>query len=112
MAEKHLASDPPTAAETKRLLADIDDHLESLVLPSGVALVGTAGTATSFATVELKLASYDADKIQGFRLRRSHVERQLARFLELTVPEKRKMVGTRATTRRRHCPQAPRSMPA
>ena len=59
----------------------------------GPALVGTAGTATTLAAVEQKLRAYDADRVQGFRLNRGALERQLARYLELTVAEKRGMPG-------------------
>ena len=93
LTERHLASDPPTADETRALFADIDAALAEIDLPSGVPLVGTAGTATSFASVELRLAPYDGGRVQGLELSRAQVDRHLARFLELTCAEKRKLVG-------------------
>jgi exopolyphosphatase/guanosine-5'-triphosphate,3'-diphosphate pyrophosphatase len=96
LAERHLHGDPATAEETRALLADIDGHLARLdpsLAGCGAALVGTAGTATTLAAVEQKLRVYDADRVQGFRLTRAAVERQLARYLELTVAEKRRLPG-------------------
>ncbi len=96
LTERHLHGDPATPDETRALLADIDGHLGRLdpaLAGSAPALVGTAGTATTLAAVEQKLRAYDADKVQGFRLSRPAVERQLARYLELTVAEKRRLPG-------------------
>ena len=93
LSERHLHTDPATPDETRALLADIDQHLARLDPTIGGALVGTAGTATTLAAVEQKLRHYDAERVQGFRLSRASIERQLARFLELTVAEKRRLPG-------------------
>jgi len=93
MSERHLKSDPATADETRALMADIDRHLADLDLPMGATLVGTAGTATTLATVEQRLLEYQADRVQGFRIPRIAIDRQVARFLELTLAEKRSMRG-------------------
>ena len=46
--ERHLHSDPPTAAEVAACVADIDAHLDACpVDPAGAAtVVGVAGTVT------------------------------------------------------------------
>lgn len=96
LTERHLAGDPPTAGETRALIAAIDEALaavDELDVPKGISLVGTAGTATTFASVELRLARYDGSRVQGVRLSPAQLDRHLARFLELTVAEKRKLVG-------------------
>lgn len=93
LTERYLPDDPPGADQTKALIAEIDRCLAEVDLPSGAPLVGTAGTATSFASVELRLAEYDADRIQGLRLSPAQVDRQLARFLELSTAEKRELPG-------------------
>lgn len=94
LSERHLRGDPPTADEARALIADIDAALARVEgLPSGVPLVATAGTATTLATVEQRLRTYDAARVQGLRLSRSEVERLLARFLELTLAERRRLPG-------------------
>ncbi len=93
LSERHLKSDPATAEEGRALIADIDGELARLSLPRGAALIGTAGTATTLASVAQNLRVYRADRVQGYRIGRAEVERQLARYLELTVAEKRHMPG-------------------
>lgn len=91
--ERHLRADPPTPAQVQALIADIDAALDQVDLPTGVCLVGTAGTATTIASVEMKLGSHDPERIQGFSMPVQAVERQLARYLERTVMERRHMPG-------------------
>ena len=93
LTERHLKSDPPTPAEARALIADIDGHLAPLALPSGVPVVGTAGTATTMAAVELKLLDYDPDRVTGLRMSPAEVDRLLARLLELTVGRRRGLRG-------------------
>lgn len=93
LSERHLKSDPATAEEARALIADIDGELARLSLPRGAALIGTAGTATTLASVAQNLRVYQADKVQGYRIGRAELERQLARYLEMTVAEKRHMPG-------------------
>jgi exopolyphosphatase/guanosine-5'-triphosphate,3'-diphosphate pyrophosphatase len=63
-------------------------------VPPGIArptpdlLVGTAGTVTTVAALDLGLERYDAARVQGHRLRRAAVERELARLLPLTLAER------------------------
>jgi exopolyphosphatase / guanosine-5'-triphosphate,3'-diphosphate pyrophosphatase len=93
LSERHLLGDPPTAAEAAALMAAIDGALAELPLPTGGVLVGTAGTATTLATVAQRLHVYAADKVQGYRLVAGEVDRLVARFLELPVAEKRRLPG-------------------
>ena len=51
-------------------------------------LVGTAGTATTLAALDLGLLAYDAARVQGHVLTRGAIESQLARLGALTVAER------------------------
>jgi exopolyphosphatase/guanosine-5'-triphosphate,3'-diphosphate pyrophosphatase len=93
LSERHLRTDPPTATELSALHADIDAHLAPLALPHGVPVVGTAGTATTFASVALQLAAYDADAVTGFRLSPTDVTEVADRITRATVAERRAMPG-------------------
>lgn len=93
LSEQHLASDPATADEARALLAAVDEALAELALPEVAVVIGTAGTATSLATIEQKLLDYDPARVQGFRLDSASVDRLLARLLELTIAEKRRLRG-------------------
>lgn len=52
------------------------------------ALVGTAGTVTTLAALDLGLARYDPERVHGHRLTRTAVDRLLARLGALTVTER------------------------
>jgi len=54
-------------------------------------LVGTAGTVTALAALDLGLAAYDADRVHGHRLTRAAVEALLARLGGLTLEERSRL---------------------
>ena len=54
----------------------------------GALLVGTAGTVTTLAALDLGLQSYDAARVNGHRLDRLAIARQLERLAALTVRER------------------------
>ena len=96
LTERHLKSDPPTAAEIAALHADIDARLASIELPKNVPLVGTAGTATTMAALALQLLKYDPDKITGVRLAPADVATQSANLLAATTAARRILPGMEA----------------
>lgn len=93
MTERHLHSDPPTPDESRAMIADIDGVLAALDLPHGAPLIGTAGTATSIASVELRLIEWDPDRVNGLELTTTVVDRQLAHYLELTLNKRKGIRG-------------------
>lgn len=93
LTERHLRHDPPTATELAALDVDIERHLAPLELPTGVPVIGTAGTATTMAALQLELASYDPDKVTGLRMSPELVAAQYARLATATVAERRAMPG-------------------
>ncbi|MEV0797867.1 Ppx/GppA phosphatase family protein [Kribbella sp. NPDC050281] len=70
MTERHLASDPATAAELAAATKDVDALLASTTVPitAARALIGTAGTVTTVAAVASKLTEYDAERIHHSRI--------------------------------------------
>jgi exopolyphosphatase/guanosine-5'-triphosphate,3'-diphosphate pyrophosphatase len=56
--------------------------------PPRPPLVGTAGTVTTLAALDLGLARYDGGRVQGHRLGRPAVERLLLRLADLTAAER------------------------
>jgi len=51
-------------------------------------LVGTAGTPTTLAALDLGLTRYDRERVQGHTLHRAAIDRLLARLGALSVPER------------------------
>ncbi|ACY12773.1 Ppx/GppA phosphatase family protein [Haliangium ochraceum] len=93
LSERHLADDPPTEAQRRALVADIDAALEPLALPTQVRLVGTAGTATTMASIKLALEHYQRERIHGLVMTPAEVEQQLERLFALSVTERRALPG-------------------
>lgn len=93
LTERHFTSAPPARDQARALIADIDAHLAKLDLASRSRIIGVSGTATTLAAVEQRLREYDPDRIHGTILGRGAIERQLARYLELSVPEIRRLPG-------------------
>ena len=93
LTERHLAHDPPVAAEVAALNADIDRHLAQVELRHGVPVVGTAGTATTLAAVHLGLERYDPAAVTGLRMRPEVVAGLLTRLLAATVAERKAIAG-------------------
>jgi exopolyphosphatase/guanosine-5'-triphosphate,3'-diphosphate pyrophosphatase len=91
MHERHLPSDPPTAAEVEACVADIDAHLDASPLaPADAAtVVGVAGTVTQLAAVALDLPAYDPAAVDQAVLPLEQVQATVDRLLAMTVAERR-----------------------
>jgi exopolyphosphatase/guanosine-5'-triphosphate,3'-diphosphate pyrophosphatase len=86
----------PRAVPEKRyaaLRAEVDAEL-ARGLPPAIAsarvetLVGTAGTVTTLAALDLDLVKYDAARVQGHALTRAAIERQRRRLSALDVTQR------------------------
>ena len=69
LTERHLHSDPPTAAEIERARADVVEALDGVAEVVGLSrtrtLVGVAGTVTTLTAHALKLPTYDPAVVDG-----------------------------------------------
>lgn len=85
MTERHLRSDPPTAAEVTAATADIDaavDHARAATgFPAADCIIGLAGSVTTVAALALGLPEYDSARIHGSRISGADVARITARLL-------------------------------
>lgn len=88
--ERHLHSDPPTAAEIAACIADIDAHLDACpVSPADAAtVVGVAGTVTQLAAVALDLPAYSRSDVDQLVLPVEQVFATVDRLLAMTVAER------------------------
>jgi exopolyphosphatase/guanosine-5'-triphosphate,3'-diphosphate pyrophosphatase len=88
--ERHLADDPPTAAQVASCVADIDAHLDTAPVPIGDAgtVVAVAGSALTVAAGVLGLSSYDRTAIDQARLAVADVTAYVERLVAMSVGER------------------------
>jgi exopolyphosphatase/guanosine-5'-triphosphate,3'-diphosphate pyrophosphatase len=101
--EKHRLDEPPTEAQRKTLESEVDAVLQQRVLPhlaprvrelhNSAQLVGTGGTSTILARVQLQLDTFDRDKIEGTHLSREEVTREKLRLWSLPLAKRRTIIG-------------------
>jgi len=97
LTDRYVKSDPPKPAEIALLRRAVRDNLEqcSSTVVSGPAktLVGTAGTITTLAAMDLKLAEYDPGKINGHVLSRETVNVIVQQLSVSTLKQRRSLPG-------------------
>lgn len=88
--ERHLHSNPPTAAEVAACVRDIDAALDECpVDPAGAAtVIGVAGTVTQLAAGVLGLVAYDRAAIDQVRLPVEQLHALVERLVAMRVEER------------------------
>jgi exopolyphosphatase / guanosine-5'-triphosphate,3'-diphosphate pyrophosphatase len=95
--ERHLHSDPPTAAELESLAKDAHAAIDAAVpeefrlRPAGG--VATGGTATQLASVDLGLAVHDRERVEGHAMTRERLGELRDRLAALPLAERREVRG-------------------
>ncbi len=93
MHERYLHSEVPTQEETETLFAAIDAAIAEVSLPDSVTVVGTAGTATTLASMHLRLPDYNPEAIDGLSLAPEEVASCLNMLLKRNSEEKKALPG-------------------
>ena len=93
MHEGYLHNEVPTEAETTVLFASIDAAIAEVPLPDSATIVGTAGTATTLASMHLRLPNYDPEAIDGVSLAPEEVADCLKMLLKRNSEEKKALPG-------------------
>jgi exopolyphosphatase/guanosine-5'-triphosphate,3'-diphosphate pyrophosphatase len=92
MTERHLRTDPPTAAEIAAAERDITEAVDrALAAVSGRkagTLIGLAGSVTTVTALALDLPGYDASRIHHARVSYDAVAKVTADLLAATVAER------------------------
>ncbi|MFA9432100.1 exopolyphosphatase [Egicoccus sp. AB-alg2] len=100
LTERHLAGDPPTAAELVAARAFVDERLDEA--DAGLALRGTdlrtarslvavAGTATTLAALHLDLPAYEEERIHATRVPTSALRELTERLVAMPVAERARL---------------------
>jgi exopolyphosphatase / guanosine-5'-triphosphate,3'-diphosphate pyrophosphatase len=89
--ERHLHSDPPTAAEVAACVADIDRHLDDSGIPleRTRTVIGTSGTIKTLACGVLELGAYDRDAFDRAVLSNATTAAFVDDLVAMTVDERR-----------------------
>jgi exopolyphosphatase/guanosine-5'-triphosphate,3'-diphosphate pyrophosphatase len=97
LTEQYLVSDPPTVGELRKLEDTVGTRVDRLRLElprlEDTQLVGTAGTVTTLAAIDLALVTYDRQRVQGHRLSLARVRELLDRLTPLPLQERRGVPG-------------------
>jgi exopolyphosphatase/guanosine-5'-triphosphate,3'-diphosphate pyrophosphatase len=92
LTERHLRSDPPTAAEVAAAESDIDAAIalvrEVVAVEQAATAVGLAGSVTTVAALALDLPSYDAVQIHLSRISAADIDKVTSDLLAMTRAER------------------------
>jgi len=98
LTERHVSHDPPTPEERRAIERDVAEKLASAAVPrfgpgARGALIGVAGTVTTFAAMADRLATYDPARVHGFELGVGSLDEQLARLATADEKERATFIG-------------------
>lgn len=97
MTERHLKTDPPTAAQLDACLADIRSQVAkaraTIDTRRARRVVGLAGTVSALAALELGLLHYDATRTHHRTLTRAQVESSFERLSCMPLAERRRILA-------------------
>ncbi len=99
LTEAYLRTDPPAAAELMAARTEIHRRLAGLPaarladVAASASLVGTAGTITTLAALDLALEVYDPARVDGHVLTRNRIESILHRLAALPLAARRRLPG-------------------
>jgi exopolyphosphatase/guanosine-5'-triphosphate,3'-diphosphate pyrophosphatase len=88
LTERFFAHDPPMSEELEACREAVRTVLPDLDVRHAI---GVAGTITTIAALEL--GGYDRDRVDGYRIARDAVERELERLAALPLAERRELRG-------------------
>jgi exopolyphosphatase / guanosine-5'-triphosphate,3'-diphosphate pyrophosphatase len=92
LTERHLADDPPTAAQIEATTRDIEAAIDTAAAVVDVSaartLVGLAGSVTTVVALVLGLTEYDPERIHHTRVSASAVSDMTARLLAASRAER------------------------
>ena len=88
--ERHLLTDPPSAAALDQLATDVRGQIEKATSESPAAV---AGTPTSLAAIDLELDPYDPEQVHGHRMSLQSIQRMFSRLAAMPLAERLKIPG-------------------
>jgi len=94
LTERCVGTDPPSAAEQEAIRRAVRDALSALpAFPSGVRVVGVAGTVTSLFALRHEIEPYDASRVHGGWLSLQDVAAIRERLCSVALATRRALPG-------------------
>lgn len=93
-----LAEEYPDVETIQRFLTPaLDDACAQLGLdssfPEDLVLIGTAGTVTTLAAIDLGLSTYRADRVNNHMISMDRLDQLYSRLAAMTLPEREAVIG-------------------
>lgn len=94
MTERHMKSDPPSAAEFTAVTHDARSVLASLApLAAGQVPVGIAGTMTTLAAVSMRMETYDGAAVHGYAMTTRDLRDIVQKLASMPLARRREVPG-------------------
>jgi len=94
---KHFHNDPPTDQQLGACAQDVRAQLSALAslgdLSSFGPMVGTAGTITTLAAIDLKMERYEPERVNRHLLTEKRIDELLALFVSMTAADRLSLPG-------------------
>jgi exopolyphosphatase/guanosine-5'-triphosphate,3'-diphosphate pyrophosphatase len=95
--ERHVAHDPPEAAELEALAGDVRELIAEALGSASLAQanegIAVAGTPTSLAAIDQQLEPYDPDLVHGYVLPLTSIQRMLSELASVPLAERLEVKG-------------------
>jgi exopolyphosphatase/guanosine-5'-triphosphate,3'-diphosphate pyrophosphatase len=93
LTERHIAGDPPSAAQLAEVRATIRRALEAAPPIAGLPIVGVAGTVTTLAAIVHDVVPYDPSRIHGASIGREELAHIVERLASMTLADRRALAA-------------------
>lgn len=99
LSDNHIKSDPPSKADILSLKKESDTVLSGLktqmghLINSRTVFIGTAGTITTLASIDIGLEVYDHEKIHRHNISLKKLYDISGRLISIPLSERKKMIG-------------------
>ncbi|MCX5718137.1 MAG: Ppx/GppA phosphatase family protein, partial [Nitrospirae bacterium] len=97
--DNHIKSDPPSKSDIASLKKELDTVLSGLkakighLINSSAVFIGTAGTITTLASIDIGLESYDHEKIHMHNISLEKLYDISGRLISIPLSERKNMIG-------------------
>ncbi|MBU4320065.1 MAG: Ppx/GppA family phosphatase [Nitrospinae bacterium] len=97
--DNHIKSDPPSKSDIASFKKELDTVLSGLktkiwhLINSSTVFIGTAGTITTLASIDIGLESYDHEKLHRHNISLENLYDISGRLISIPLNERKEMIG-------------------